>query len=834
MRFFTCARLYGNNILIRGFDDDKGNFTEKIEYQPTLFVSSKKETKFKSLKGEYVAPVKPGTIKDCKDYIQEYSNIPGFEVFGMDRFLYQYIADEYPGEISYDMNRIKMWSLDIETTSENGFPKPELAEEEVLLITMKNFFTKEILTFGSKPYVGNAETKYIECEDEYSLLLTFLAFWKKEQPEVITGWNVNLFDITYLCKRIINLFSEKELNSLSPWGYVYEDYELYNGERKLKYNIIGVNVIDYLTLYKKFTFTNRESYRLDAIAEIELGEKKLSHSQFDTFKEFYTKDWNLFVEYNIHDVNLVDKMEEKMKLISLIMLMAYDAKCNYEDTFYQVRFWDIIIYNYLRKKNIVIPLKKSSDKSEQFSGAYVKEPIPGSYDWVVSYDLASLYPSLIRFLNISPETLTNNKIDVDVDSLVNKKLELKSDCAIAANGCLYSKEKTGFMPELVKKFYDERVIYKNKMIDCQKEYEKNPSKELEREITKWQNFQMARKISLNSLYGALGNQYFRHFLVDNALAVTVTGQVAIRWIGRKINEYLNIILKTNKVDYVIASDTDSIYLNLGPLVSTILPKDGKQKSEIELSRNRIVEILNIFCENKITPFIDESYNELSDYLNCYEKCLVMKREVIADRGIWTAKKRYILNVWDNEGVRYNEPKLKMMGIEAVKSSTPAAIRTYIKDGIKIILNGTEDDLIKFIEDKRVEFITLPPEDIAFPRSANKITYYQTGNGEYKSATPIAVRGSILFNHLLNLNNITNKYNSIANGEKVKFVYLKIPNPIHENIISFINILPPEFKLHQYVDYDLTFDKGFIAPMESILHPIGWKSEPTNTLDSFFL
>lgn len=833
MRFYTFAKLYKNDILIRGYDSNKKSFVERVEYKPTLYVSSKKKTQFKTLEGNYVAPIQPGSIKETNQYISDYKEVSGFQIYGMDRFLYQYLADEYPGEINYDMDKIKLWSLDIETTSENGFPNPEVAQEEVLLITMKNFFSKEILTFGSRPYKGKSSTNFIECQDERSLLLTFLDFWKKEQPEVITGWNVNLFDITYLCKRIENIFGEKELKSLSPWGYVYEDFELYNGERKLKYNIMGVSVIDYLTLYKKFTFTNRESYRLDVIAEIELEEKKLDHSQFDTFKEFYTKDWNLFVEYNVHDVNLVDKMEEKMKLISLVMLMAYDAKCNYEDAFFQVRFWDIIIYNYLRKKNIVIPLKESRSKSDSFVGAYVKEPVPGSYDWVISYDINSLYPSLIRFLNVSPETLTSDKLSLDVDKLILKQEILESECTIAANGCLYRKDKKGFMSELVTKFYDERVIYKNKMIACQKKYQKNPTLELEKEITKWANYQMARKISLNALYGALGNEYFRHFRVDNAEAITLTGQVAIRWIERKVNEFLNKSLKTKDVDYVIASDTDSIYLNLGPLVSLILPKDGESKSKVELSKDRIVEILNTFCENKISPFIDKAYEELSDYLNCYEKCLVMKREAIADRGIWTAKKRYILNVWDNEGVRYKEPKLKMMGIEAVKSSTPAAIRSFIKDGINLILTGTQEQLIQFIENKKVEFMTLPPEDIAFPRSANKITHYQTGGGAYKSATPIAVRGSIIFNHLLEENNLTHKYNLIANGEKVKFVYLKTPNPIHQNVISFINILPTELNLHQYVDYDTNFTKGFLAPMESILIPIDWKSENTNSLDLFF-
>ena len=714
----------------------------------------------------------------------------------------------------------------------------------MLLITLKNFKTKRLITFGAKPYTPTRDdVEYIYCPTEYELLSNFLAWWESVEPEVITGWNVELFDMTYLCNRIQRILGEKSLKRLSPWGLVDSDFIETFGRRQQRYTLAGVSVLDYLDMYKKFTYTNRENYRLNTIAQIELGQEKLDHSEYETFKDFYTKGWTKFVDYNLIDVDLVDRLEEKMKLIDLVLLMAYDAHCNYTDTFAQVRLWDIIIYNYLRRKNIALPLMSKSDKKDQYTGAYVKEPKVGAYDWVVSFDLNSLYPSLIRFLNISPETLLPDRNpQADVEKMILKGAELYdgTDACVAANGARYSKDRTGFMPELVTKMYEERVNYKQEMLKQKRRLEelegrlrRNPTPELReqhaecvRAVTKWSNFQMVRKICLNSLYGAIGNQYFRHYKLDNAEAITLTGQVAIRWIERKMNEFLNTALKTDGEDYVIASDTDSIYLNLGPLVTTVFGERSRDAS-------RVVPVLDQFCEDKIVPYIDASYAELSEYLNCYEETLIMKRECVSERGIWTAKKRYILNVWDNEGVRYEEPKLKMMGIEAVKSSTPAPCRKYIADSLKILMRGTEDELIDYIEVCRQEFNSLPIDEIAFPRSANNLGKFADSGTIYRKSTPMHVRGSLLFNFLLKEKEVLHKYNLIQDGEKIKFVYLKTPNPISENVMSFITEFPLELGLIDFIDYDTMFTKAFLDPLQVILDVLGWKTEKVTTLDDFF-
>ena len=823
--------MIGDKFLVRGYDNGE-YFQIRDDYQPTLFVSSNKETQYKTLDGQYVAKVKPGTVRETKEFIRQYEFVDNFKVFGNERFIYQYISDKYPqDEVKFDISKIRLYTMDIETKSENGFPDVESADQEMLLISMQNYNTKEIITWGQGPFkLKQGNHYYKQFNNEFDLLNDFISWWMKNTPDIVTGWNIQMFDIPYLAKRLYRVLGDKVARRLSPWG-LCSPKELYiKGRRHIVYDIGGITQLDYLDLYKKFTYTNRESYRLDYIAQVELGQKKLDHSEYDTFKDFYTNGWQKFVEYNIIDVELVDRLEDKMKLIELALTMAYDAKVNYNDVFYQVRMWDNIIYNYLKKRNIVIPPKLSEQKDEKYAGAYVKEPKPGKYDWVVSFDLNSLYPHLIMQYNISPETLRDERHPtVSVKDILEKNLtfEMHKDNAVCANGAMYRKDKRGFLPELMEKMYNERVIFKKRMLEAKQEYEKNPTDNLVKEIARCNNIQMAKKISLNSAYGAIGNQYFRYYQLANAEAITLSGQVSIRWIENKMNDFLNKILKTEKVDYVIASDTDSIYLNLGPLVDVIY-KDKEKDSE------SIVSFIDTICEKTLEPFIDQSYRELAEYVNAYDQKMFMKRENIADRGIWTAKKRYILNVWNSEGVQYHEPKLKMMGIEAVKSSTPAPCREMIKDALKLMMNGTEDEVIKFIENSRKEFRRLPPEEIAFPRSVSDVTKYKSSNMIYMKGTPIHVRGALLFNHYIKKHNLTNKYSLIGNGEKIKFCYLKKPNKIHENVISFIQDFPKELQLDKYVDHDLQFEKSFIEPLRIILDSIGWKVEKTANLESFFV
>ena len=834
MKFYTNVFQIGNSMLVRGYDNGR-HFEDRVEFRPTFFVPSKrKRSKWKTLDGQLVDPVKPGTIKDCREFIDKYSQVQNFNIYGNERYVHQYISEEYPEpEINFDLNKIKLITIDIEVAAESGFPDVFNVAEELLLITIQDYATKRIITWGSRPYIKNPEKKnhiYIDCHSEEGLITRFVDWWTKNTPEVITGWNCEMYDIPYLMGRIERLMGEKYAKRISPWGICRRNEITIQGRPNIVYDLAGISVIDYLDLYKKSPATpNQESFRLDHIAMMELGQKKLDHSEYDTFRDFYTKNWQKFVDYNVVDVELVDRLEDKLKLIDLCCTRAYDAKINFSDVAFQVRTWDAIIYNYLKKKNIVIPQKDRNSKDAKYAGAYVKDPKPGRYDWVVSFDLNSLYPHLIMQYNISPETLQDKKHpSASVKRMLSQEdtFELYKDFAVCANGAMYSKEKKGFLPELMEKMYNERVIFKKRMIKAKKAYEKTPTKELEKEIARCNNVQMSKKIALNSAYGAIGNQYFRYYKLANAEAITLSGQVSIRWIENKMNQKMNNILKTDGKDYVIASDTDSIYLHMGDLVDRVYENKNKTTEDV-------VTFLNKVCEKQLEPYIDASYEELANYVNAYDQKMQMKRENIADRGIWTAKKRYILNVWDSEGVRYEQAKLKIMGIEAIKTSTPAPCRKFLKDAFTMLMTGTEDEVIDYIEQCRNEFKSLPPSEIAFPRTVSNVEKWKSPSDMYLKGCPIHVRGAILYNHYTKKKQIDHKYASINNGEKIKFCYLKTPNWMHENVISFIQDFPTELDLDKHVDYELQFSKSFIEPIKVILDCIGWETERKNTLESFF-
>ena len=830
MKFYTSVQQSGNTILVRGYDHGR-QFSDRVKFNPTLFLPTEKPSEWKTLDGKRVRPVKQGTIKDARQFVDTHKEMEDFPVYGQTRYNNQYILEEYPwDEMKFDMNQIRIFTLDIETGAENGFPDIETADQEILLISLKDSHTGRITVFGSRPYEAtDPDVDYLEFKTEVGLLKAFLHFWISNFPDVITGWNVQLFDIPYIIKRIERVIGEKESKMISPWKSILYREIYIKGRKQIAYDISGISCLDYLELYKKFTYTNQESYRLDHICSVELGAKKLDHSEYDTFKEFYTKNWKKFVDYNIIDVRLVDQLDDKMKLIELAITMAYDAKVNFEDVYSQVRMWDNIIYVYLSKRNLVIPPKHESRKDNKYAGAYVKEPTPGIYDWVVSFDLNSLYPHLIMQYNLSPETLKEHRHPTaTVDRLLNKEIELFDLCGqtLCANGTFYDTNKRGFLPELMDKIYQERTIYKKRMLKAKQEYEKNPSTDLKKEIARCNNIQMARKIQLNSAYGAIGNEHFRYYRLEIAEAITMSGQLSIRWIQNHMNEYLNKLLSTKEEDYVIASDTDSIYLNLGPLVDKFFGNKSGDKAAI-------VTILDKICQEKLEPFIERSYEELATYVAAYEQKMKMKRENIADRGIWTAKKRYILNVWDSEGVRYAEPKMKICGMETARSSTPAFFRDKLLKAYDIIINQDNDVLIDYIDKVKEDTKKEECVNIAFPRGVNGLKKYKSGSDIYSKGTPIHVRGALLYNHYVSRNKLTHKYPLIQEGEKIKFLYLKTPNPIQENVISFFQNLPPEFNVEKYVDYNKQFEKSFFEPLKNVLECIGWDYERSVSLLSFF-
>ena len=840
--YYTNVAAVGNNIFYRGVKDGR-RIKLKIAYEPTLFLRSNKTTTFKSLEGVYLEPMKFESMREARDFVKRYDEVQGFEVYGNSSYQYAFIADEQKGMVEWSMEELSIAVIDIEVGSENGFPDPYLANEAITAIAVRQL-NGGTTVYGCGDYKNDDETvTYHKCRDEYDLCKKFLSDWNTNPPDVISGWNIKFFDIPYLVNRFTKLFGEDETRKLSPWGLINSRKAVVNNRELTAYEFVGISTLDYIELYRWYApgGKSQESYRLDNIAQVELGEGKISYDEFENLHQLYRLNYQKFIEYNIKDVDLILKLENKLKLIELGLTLAYDTKTNYEDIFAQTRMWDALIYNYLLDKNIVVPPKVTKSKSEAFEGAYVKDPQTGMHPWVASFDLNSLYPHLMMQYNISPETLVQptdytdemrNIImnTVSVDKLLTKEVNLDKleGATITPNGQFFRTDKQGFLPKMLEEMYIDRSKFKKMMIQAKKDYEVETDsfkrKELKNKIARYDNLQLAKKVSLNSAYGALGSQYFRFYDLRMALGVTTAGQLSIRWIEHKINQYMNGLLKTND-DYVIASDTDSIYLKLGPLVD----KMYKDTTDV----NKVIAFMDKVCEDKIQPFIDKSYQELATYVHAYDQKMQMKREGLSNKGIWTAKKRYILNVYNNEGVQYKEPQMKVMGLEMVKSSTPSAIREKMKQSIKLMINGTEDDIHTFIDEFRKAFKAMPPEEVSFPRGMNGLKEYSDAATLYKKGTPIHVKGAILYNAKLKQLKLDKKYPLIQEGEKIKFSYLKQPNPMKDMVISYPNRLPPEFGLQEYIDYDLQFEKAFLEPIKVILDQIGWSTEKRNSLESFF-
>ena len=842
MKYYTNVAVQGNNILFRGVNNGRRT-KHKVQYSPTLFLPTQKASAWKTLFGENLEPIKFSDIRDARDFIRKYEGVENFKIYGNDRFEYAFIADEFVGQIDWDMQHINVAVIDIEVGSENGFPDPYKTTEPIIAIAWKTL-NGGMVVYGCGDYEIKGEETYIKCDNEHNLCKKFIDDWHNNCPDVVTGWNIDFFDIPYLVNRIRTILGGDEAKKLSPWNYLWERKIVINGREMILYNIGGISALDYIELYKWYApgGKSQESYKLNSVANIELGESKLSYDEYDSLHQLYKLNYQKFIEYNIKDVELILKLEDKLKLLELTFTLAYDTKTNYEDVFAQTRMWDSLIYSYLLEKTIVVPPRKVQDKYSAFEGAYVKEPQIGKHDWVVSLDLNSLYPSLIQQYNISPETLVEPKDynaemhnilkhGVNVEKLLTKKIDttVLNGVSLTPNGQFFRTTEQGFLPKMMEEMYENRKKFKKMMLKAKQDYENetDPHKkqEIDKLVARYNNLQLAKKVSLNSAYGALGSKYFRFFDLRHALAVTLAGQLSIRWIENKLNDYMNKLLKTKNKDYVIASDTDSIYLRLGDLVDKVY----SQTKDI----NKIIEFMDKVCEEKLQPYIDASYQELASYVNAFSQKMQMKREGLSNKGIWTAKKRYILNVYNNEGVQYKEPQMKVMGLEMIKSSTPSIIREKMKETIHLIVSSDENAVQNFIAQFQKEFRNLPPEEVAFPRGINGIKDYSDSAKLYKKGTPIHVRGAILYNFMIKEKDLLKKYPLIQEGDKLKFTYLKTPNPLKEDVISFPVRLPKEFGLHEYVDYDLQFEKAYIEPIRIILNCIGWKTQKQSTLEDFF-
>lgn len=788
-------------------------------YRPKVYIPANTPSEYKNFEGQNLAVMEFNDFWEKHRYLKEFGNRLSF--YGTKNNHHDWITENYSGLVEYDESLIKVAYIDLEVSSENGFPKPENATEEIQLITITSGETYHV--FGCDIFVPKEKNiVYHHFNNEKEMLKGFLKFWTQARYDVLTGWYIRGFDVPYLINRLRNLFGNSAPNKLSPWNRIERDIiKGSNGmEDRETYKILGIAILDYLEVYKKFGFETLEDTKLNTVAHYELKVKKLDYSEYGSLRKLAKENFQLYAEYNIEDVRLVQRIEAKKRLLSLVFNMAYRFKVNYEEVFFQTKMWDAIIYDFLKTRKIIPKIKTEiTPKNNKYEGAFVKEPKPGMYDWIVSVDATSMYPSMIMMFNISPETF-RGMVSSDVETILkknNKHLEKlqNENLAMAINGATFDKSIHGFLPQIVEELFEERNAYKNEMKKLKQQ------KGDESRIAMLNVYQNSRKVSINSAYGASGNPGFRYYMLEMAEAITISAQTVILWAEKYINEFFNKRFGTTGIDYVVYIDTDSLYLNFKPVV------------DVSKSDDENIEIINKFINDELYPYFDTIFEELKKLTNAYKQTVSFKRESIANRVVWTAKKRYIMNVLDFEGVRHNPSEIKVTGIEAIKKTTPEVCRKALNDSFRIIMEGTQPELQEYIRKFKEEFVKLPFMSVAQTLGCNGLRNYASNVHVYKKGTPMHVRAAILYNKYVQDLGLETKYESLRDGEKVKFVPLIMPNPIREDVIALNGILPPEFGLDKYVDYEELFDKTFMDPLQRVLDTFGWYGKKVDTLDALF-
>ena len=841
--FYTSVERYGNNILYRGYENGQ-RVNHRIPFSPTLYVHTKKsEGDYKSLYGDLrLNPQKFGSMSEAKEFIEMYKDVANFGVYGNTNYIAQFIQEEFPNDITFNISLINIVSFDIEVDISDGYPDVETADKEITSVSYKSSKSDKYFLLGRKDFdktktitgIDPDDIVFVKFDTETAMLSRFIELWKADYPDVVTGWNVEYFDVQYIVTRVKRLFGEEKARDFSPWRSIKATSREMFGKKQSTYNISGISVIDYMDAFKKFGYKYgpQESYKLDHIAHTILGEKKLDYSEYGTLTELYEQNPQLYLDYNLQDTRLIQRFEEETGLLSLVMTVAYSGGVNYNDAFGTVGIWESTIYRKLIKDNIVPPIKGGPGFRSDLVGGFVKDPKVGMHEWVVAFDLNSLYPHLMMQFNMSPETYLKNEHEyVTQEMVLNGEFKNNNkDVSVGANGTCFDNRKLGVIPEIIETYYGNRKKIKTEMLEVEKlvEIEKDPVKlkELKKQASQLHNSQMAIKIAMNSLYGAVANVYFLYYINDMAEAITKSGQLAIRCAEKSVNDYLNKILKTNGEDYIVYIDTDSIYVDFAPLVKATF-------GTTDISRDQGEQFLDKICSTKIEQVIENGYVKMASDMGAYRNAMVMKREKISDKAVFIAKKRYIMNVLNSEGVHYDKPKISVTGLESVRSSTPEVCRTKMKESFEVIMNGTETDVQEFIKNFKTEFYSLPAEVVGKTSGTNDLVKYTDKDTIYKKGTPGHVRGALLYNALLKKQGLDKKYQPVIGGDKVKFLYLKTPNPIRENVVSFIGALPPELGLEKYIDYETQFDKVFLGPVAAIVEAIGWSAEKRDTLDDFF-
>lgn len=823
---YSNVTQYRNKIAVIGYRNGK-RFTAEIPFKPTVFFADQ-NGEFRNLKGSRFSPVKTKSISDYREFRKKYTGVSGNLIANCDiPPVTQFLHSQFGYDLADSGNHIRVAYIDIETRVDHGFSSPSVAINEINAITLYSNGAYHV--FAMPDYreqsidIGHTQIDEVviyhhSCSTERDLLISFIQYWSKNYPDIVSGWNCNGFDFPYLMKRIKTVLGETACKRMSPWGNFLrfdKPVEGFNSAVEERIILDGISILDYMELYKKFILEPRESYQLDSIADVELGKGKLK-SGYSTFDEFYTKDYQKFIEYNIIDVSLLVDLDEKLKLIDLAKTIAYYGKCNFTDVFSPVRVWESLIYGIALNQKIVLDEKDTGDGG-MFEGAYVKTIKPGLYNWVVSFDATSLYPHIVMGWNMSPETKMNKVLPPLVPGL-NETVGGEGFC-VAANGTVYSTEKPGMMPELMEMLFRQRKEAKDKAQELKRNNPDDPA------IAHWDYKQKAIKILANSGYGVMSNRFFRFFDLDIAEAITATGRFIIQSTEAHLNAFFQKQYQFSD-ETVVMADTDSVYLELARVIPQNIMND----------REKVVNFLKGFASEVVEAEINTLMETISAKTGTTKNRIHFKREAVAETVVTTAKKRYGMKLWSMEDVDYSEPKIKVIGLELIRSTTPKYVRKLLDGALKFILDKDEKGLQSYVLDASKEFKEQPVEFIAFPKSVNGIIKYKSEdpNQIFRKGTPIHTKGCILFNHLVDELNLDRKYKKIHDGEKIRFVYLTVPNPKRLPVMGFRDSIPEEFELDNWIDYDKMLDKTFTQPLQALCNAVGMDIEPKNTLDNFFV
>lgn len=825
------------NQLLHKYIEDGVRKQELVNFQPVRGYECAEETEWKTVYGKNLYVRRFDNMEQCKEWTADNNGI--FRIYGDIKNEIGFITETYSGDVPVQKSMMNIYNLDIEVyCGTTGFPKATNPENYINAITLQNMVTNQYYVFSLKDYTPTKpNVHYEKCTDESNLLVQLIDFFNRNDIDIITGWNIEFFDIPYIHDRMCMLLGENEFKKLSPVRKVRKNTKTVNNKELVTWDIQGIINWDYYLLYDKFTFDNKESYTLDFISNYELGQEKTKFKEeFGDLNTLYNDNFEKFIEYNIRDVELVYLLDQKLKFIDIALAYTYMMKCDAENIFGTLYPWDAFLYNELYHKHILCNPKRGASAME-FMGGYVREPDKGMHDWITVYDIVSSYPNQIISSNMSPETVISRQIVDEDEELqgilekfhsiekcieVDKMAEItpilqKKNMTYTSNGQFFSTVKQGFIPEVVQRVFKERVAVKG-LIKAAKE------KGDRAEIEYLESRSQVLKIALNSLYGAISAPYFRWFDIRIATAVTYQGQLCARGAGTYLNENLELPWKY--------SDTDSLFFSLKEIVEQ---RFGDQQPDKET----IVKFLLKYQDKILQPCIDEFFDKLAANMNQHQATIKMEHECIADVAIFVEKKKYVMHQLYKEGEWFiDKPKLKVKGIEIVRSSTPQVVRDKLKTAVAMIFDTMDNDaLITFIEGFKKEFYQMSFEQISSPRGV-KFGTIDSKTNEYREYSleskglPIQVRAAFIYNQCLEKWKL-DKYVPIGDGSKIRFCYIKKPNKVGSDVIACIDKMPPEIKSQFQIDYPTQWAKTFVAPLTKIFECIGWNFSKTNSLEAFF-